>query len=158
MPQWSSRMGLTSFYFKVAHALGHHSPHVRGAQDGKQEFSVQLRQGLSTNTPRMLVSSNGWGRRRDKRMWPLHTMPSVHAQSCLTLQDFMDGSLPGSSVHGISQARILEWVAIFYSRRSSQPRDQTHIYVSCIGRSPLHHLGSPKNVTRAVWSTSREQE
>ena len=38
--------------------------------------------------------------------------------------------LPGSSVHGISQARILEWVSIAFSRGSSQPRDQTH--VSCV--------------------------
>ena len=37
----------------------------------------------------------------------------------------MDCSLPGSSVHGILQVRILEWVAIFYSRGSSQPRDLT---------------------------------
>ena len=41
-------------------------------------------------------------------------------QSCLTLCDPMDCSLPGSSVHGIFQARILEWVAISFSRRSSQ--------------------------------------
>ena len=39
--------------------------------------------------------------------------------------DLMDCSLPGSSVHGILQGRILEWVAIFFSRGSSQPRDQT---------------------------------
>ena len=44
-------------------------------------------------------------------------------QSCLTLCDPMDCSLLGSSVHGILQARILEWVAISYSRGSSQPRD-----------------------------------
>ena len=53
-------------------------------------------------------------------------------------------SLPGSSVHGIFQARILEWLAVFSSRESSQPRDWTHI--SCIGRwilYLLHHLGSP---------------
>ena len=37
----------------------------------------------------------------------------------------MDGSLPGSSVHGIFLARILEWVAIYFSRGSSWPRDQT---------------------------------
>ena len=43
----------------------------------------------------------------------------------------MDCSPPGSSVHGISQARILEWVAVPFSRGSSQPRDRTH--VSCIG-------------------------
>ena len=46
------------------------------------------------------------------------------AQSCLTLCDCMDCSLPGSSVHGILQARILEWVAIFSSRGSSLCRDQ----------------------------------
>ena len=46
-------------------------------------------------------------------------------------------SLPGSSAHGISQARILEWVAISFSRGSSWPRDQTH--VSCIGRQILYH-------------------
>ena len=39
----------------------------------------------------------------------------------------MDWSLPGSSVHGIFQARILEWVAISFSRRSSQPRDWTQV-------------------------------
>ena len=49
------------------------------------------------------------------------------AQSCLTLCDSMDCSLPGSSVHGILQARILEWVAIPFSRGSSQPRDGTQV-------------------------------
>ena len=43
------------------------------------------------------------------------------AQSCLTLCDPMDCSLPGFSIHGIFQARILEWVAISFSRRSSNP-------------------------------------
>ena len=52
------------------------------------------------------------------------------AQSCLTLCDPMDCSLPGSSLLGILQARVLEWVAISFSRESSQPRDQTRI--SCI--------------------------
>ena len=50
--------------------------------------------------------------------------------SRVRLCDLMDSSLPGSSVHGILQARILEWVAISSSRGSSQPRDQTHISVS----------------------------
>ena len=44
------------------------------------------------------------------------------AQSCLTICDPMDYSLPGSSVHGVFQARILEWIAISFSRGSSQPR------------------------------------
>ena len=51
------------------------------------------------------------------------------AQSCPTLCDPMDCSPPGSSVHEIFQARILEWVAISFSRGSSQPRDRTR--VSC---------------------------
>ena len=45
------------------------------------------------------------------------------AQLCQTLCDPMDSSLPGSFVHEIFQARILEWVAISFSRRSSRPRD-----------------------------------
>ena len=49
------------------------------------------------------------------------------AQSCLTLCDPMDCSLPGSFLHGIFQARVLEWVAISFSRRSSQPRDWTRV-------------------------------
>ena len=45
------------------------------------------------------------------------------AQLCPTLCDPMDYSLPGSSVHGIFQARVLEWVAISFSRESSRPKD-----------------------------------
>ena len=51
-------------------------------------------------------------------------------KSCLTLCDPTDCSLPGSSVHGISQTKLLEWVAISFSRGSSQSRDRTHI--SCL--------------------------
>ena len=51
------------------------------------------------------------------------------AQSCLNLCDSMDCSPPGSSIHGILQARILEWVAISFSKGSPWPRDQT--WVSC---------------------------
>ena len=49
------------------------------------------------------------------------------AKSCPTLCDLMDSSLPGSSVHGILWARILEWVAFPFSGGSSQPRDQTQV-------------------------------
>ena len=52
------------------------------------------------------------------------------SQSCLTLYDPVDYSLPGSSIHGIFQARVLEWVAISFSRGSSQPRGWT--WISCI--------------------------
>ena len=61
-------------------------------------------------------------------------------QSCPTLCDPMDGSLPGSSILGILQARILEGGAMPSFRRSAQPRDETCIsYVSCISRQVLYH-------------------
>ena len=56
-------------------------------------------------------------------------------QLCQTLCNLMDCSPPGSSVHWISQARILEWVTVPFSRGSSQPRDWT--CVSCIVNSSL---------------------
>ena len=57
----------------------------------------------------------------------------VLIQVCPTLCNPMDCSPPGSSVHGTSQARTLERVAVSYSRRSSRPRDWTHAScVSCI--------------------------
>ena len=75
-------------------------------------------------------------------------MKCVHTKSlwlCLTHCNPMDGSLPGSSVHGILQARILEWGAISYSKGFSQPSDGTRTsYVSCTGRGilyQLYHLG-----------------
>ena len=71
-------------------------------------------------------------------------------QSCLTLFGSMDYSLPGSSVYGIFQARILEQVAISYSMGSSYPKDRTWVCcVSCIGRRILYHqchLGSPLHI------------
>ena len=68
-------------------------------------------------------------------------MKVLVAQLCLTLCNPMDCSLPGSSVYGISQARILEWVAIPFSRGSSWPMDWTRF--SCFGWLPLSHLRSP---------------
>ena len=68
------------------------------------------------------------------------------AQSCLTLCSPMDCSPPGSPVHGISQARILEGGATSISRGSSCLRDQTHISVSpalVTDSLPLSHLGRP---------------
>ena len=60
--------------------------------------------------------------------------------NCVRLCNPMDCSPPGSSVHGILQARILEWVAISSFRRSSRPRDGTHFsYPSWIGRKVLQH-------------------
>ena len=72
----------------------------------------------------------------------LYVKLCVHAeslQSCLTLCDPVDCSPPDSSVHGILQARILEWVAMPSFRESSQPRDQTFISYICIGSWVLYH-------------------
>ena len=74
-----------------------------------------------------------------------HTKSWPHMYVCarvltLTLCDPMDGSLPGSSVHGIFQARILEWVSISFSRGYSQLRDWIHISCSsCIAGGFFTH-------------------
>ena len=57
----------------------------------------------------------------------IHYSESEVAQSCPTLCNPVDCSLPDSSLHGILQARILEWVAISFSSGSSQPRDRTQV-------------------------------
>ena len=68
-----------------------------------------------------------------------HKEANIHACCPVRLCDPMDCNPPGSSVHGIVQARLLEWVAISFSRGSSQPRDQTCVScVSCIGRWILY--------------------
>ena len=76
----------------------------------------------------------------------------LHGQSCVTLCDPMDYSLPGSPVHGIFQARILEWVAVSSCRVSSLSRDRTHIsFISCLDRLdslPLSHLRGPERSIR----------
>ena len=66
-------------------------------------------------------------------------------QSCLTLCDPMDNSPPGSSVHGILQARILEWVAVPSSRGSSQPRDWTRSPTLQADSLSSEPPGKPKN-------------
>ena len=89
--------------------------------------------------------THGWYRISHRPLWeglselivlPSHRISDLEsevkvlvAQSCPTLHDPMDYSPPGSFVHGILQARILEWVAIPFSRESPQPRNWT--WVSC---------------------------
>ena len=81
------------------------------------------------------------------------------SQSCPTLCNPTDCSLLGSSVHGILQARILEWIAISSSRGSSWPRDRTHLScASCISRQILYHWATweaawvaHKTVTQKMW-------
>ena len=82
----------------------------------------------------------------------------VRAQLCPTLCNPVDCSPPGSSVHGVSQARILEWVAISFSRGSSLPRDQSWVF--CIASrffiteppgKPLQLYGMGPKGAVAVW-------
>ena len=78
------------------------------------------------------LTEKGWTHQQKmphirQRRSPKKMVKSEVAQSCPTLCDSMDCSLPGSPVHGIFQARTLKWVAISFSRRSSQPRDQTQV-------------------------------
>ena len=73
-----------------------------------------------------------------KLSFPLKLCCCLVAKSCPTLCDRIDCSLLGSSVHGISQAKDLEWVAISSSRGSFQPRGGTHVF--CIGRQTVYHV------------------
>ena len=65
-------------------------------------------------------------------------------QSCQTLCDPMDCSLPGSSVHGIFQAIVLEWIAISFSRGSSRPSDQSQVSCTAGGFFTAEPPGKPE--------------
>ena len=82
----------------------------------------------------LLNHVNGWISRKDSYI--LLVQLFSHGGGLVTLCDPMECSLPGSCVHGTSQARILEWVAISFSRGSSQPRNRTQ--VSCFAGRLLH--------------------
>ena len=76
--------------------------------------------------PVLVLKDGGYSEERNEEVWGWKSESEV-AQSCPTLCHPMDCSPPGSSVHGILLARILEWGAIAFSRRSSQLRDQTRV-------------------------------
>ena len=77
-----------------------------------------------------------------------HVYACVYAQSCATLCNPMDHSLPDSSVHENSQARIVEWIAISFFRGSSQSKDQTHVSCVLAGRFfPTEPPGKPNKNT-----------
>ena len=75
--------------------------------------------------------------------WSPECTEVLVTQLCPALCDPMDCSLPGSSVHGILQARALEWVATPFSRGSSQPGDWTQ--VTCIASRFFHHLSHQRS-------------
>ena len=73
---------------------------------------------------------------------------------CLQPLCNLDRNPPGSSVHGILQTRILDWVAISSSRVSSQPRDRTHVcYFSCLDRQVLYHWATWEAPCRRIVSS-----
>ena len=90
-------------------------------------------------------------------LYTLHTVLVKVTQSCPTLCSHVDCSPPRSSVHGILQARILEWIAISFSRRSSRPRDQTQ--VSCIAGRFFTLWATRKDwVLNLIWLVSLQEE
>ena len=106
---------------------------VSSAQEYRVASSHCVRQPWPQGRDQACVVWTGWVC-PEKRYHILRGHPSYHichvcsaAKSCLTLCDPIDCSLPCSSVHGISQARILEWVATPSSRGSSPSRDRTQV-------------------------------
>ena len=95
-------------------------------------------------SPGRVSKSNSW--MPSDLLWPslsslviCTVLVAVCAQACMTLCDPMDCSPPGSTIQGIFQARILEWVAVSSSRGSSWTREWTHVFcISCIGRWILY--------------------
>ena len=107
---------------------------VQGSECASSNGSPRLVSAVATGEPLLLL--------KPVSLTPTESESEI-AQSCLTPCDPMDCSLSGSSVHGIFQARVLEWIAISFSRGSSQTRKQNR--VSCIagrGFYRLSHQGS----------------
>ena len=81
------------------------------------------------------------------------------AQSCLALCDPMGCSPPGSSIHGIFQARVLEWGAVFFSRGSSRPRDQTQVSLIAGWRFTVWATRGEMNMNLGkLWEMVRDRE
>ena len=101
---------------------------------------LQNRNRLTDTENKLMVTKGERGVNQESGINRYKHMCAKSLQSCLTLWDPVDCILPGSSVCGILQARILEWLSLPSSRGSSWLRDQTRVsYVSCIGRWVLYH-------------------
>ena len=103
--------------------------HFCGRQVGISRIRIQVQGGLFPNPLclTLVYAQNGNPSAIDQWL-PNVKVKMLVAQSCPTLVTCMDYSLPGSSVHGISQARILEWVAIPFSKVSSWPMDWIQVF------------------------------
>ena len=76
-------------------------------------------------------------------IWNVKSLKVLASQLCLTLCDHLDCSPPGSSVHGIPQTRMLEWVVMSFSRGSSQTRDRTQVSYIASDSLPSEPPGKP---------------
>ena len=141
----------TRFYFFHAQNSRELKQH-RTPLEEEMIFGDCLKTEMGPSGPTLPLTNHtkwGWGGvvylNRNLPLGAMHVWSVI--QSYTTLCNPMDCNPSGSPVHGILQARILEWVAMPSSRGSSQPRDQIHVScISCtdqVGSSPLCHLGSP---------------
>ena len=123
---------------------------LRGLAHDTQQICYQchhLLLGLTKSPTEMICAASPWCRRMLGGSWFNDGSTSWVRVHVSKVASVVSDSLrphgcspPRSSVHGILQARMLEWVAIPFSRGSSRPRDQTHVsYVSCVGRWALYH-------------------
>ena len=139
------------------HMFPPHSEAERPWNAGKATWLSQDNTSTSVETrtrfsPALFTHTRPLTLRHQRGAWAAWTRPAhtdycrfPAAQSCRTLAEphAMDCSPPGSSVHGILQARILEWVAISFSRGSSPPSHQPGILHWKADSLLLSHLGSP---------------
>ena len=113
---------------------------------GKPGSIIRSSQMVETNQ----VSINRW---MDKQNKIYSCCCCLVTKSCPTFCNATDSSLPGFSVHGVSQARILKWVAISFSRGSSWSRDRT--CVSCVGWWILYHWATREAIR--IYSNNKKE-
>ena len=150
LPTLHGRCGVCKLAFTCSEQILKCSQQRKSSSPSGNDSFYRDIEGMEVISLKIYVPKKWWWAKKEY-IFPLYFYPSLlpgmlrSFQSCLALCDSMDCSPSGSSVHGILQARILEWVAISSSRRSFWPRDQTHIsYVSCIGVLVLYLLKPPR--------------
>ena len=123
----------------------------KGRKERKRERKKRRKEEREKGRKKERKEERKEGRKKERKK------ESEIAQSCPTLCDPVDCSPPGSSVHGILQARRLEWVAISFSRGSSQPRDQT---CPCCRQTlyPLSHQGLLQIFTSILFFASHSKQ
>ena len=115
-----------------------HAKSIKWNKEGHFVFSKKYTQFWDLMVIKIYLSDNRIKIYTVKNCIVLLVVVVLVAQSCLTLCDPMDYSPSDPSVHGILQARILEWVTISFSRKSIQHRNQTWVYLHC--RQILYRL------------------